>query len=105
MRRIVEDAPRGNSAPLQLPQPARERVKVSGFVRRVVSPRRPMESKVDQSGPSARLPITLRSWRIGSDARNLELVQHAIGAALEPAGVPRLERDTAIVPPSQDMKE
>ena len=64
-----------------------------------------MEPKVDKARPSARLPITLRSWRIGSDTRNLELAQHAIGVAIEPAGVSRLERDTAIVSPSQDFQE
>jgi len=64
-----------------------------------------MESNVDQPRPSARLSIALRSWRIRGDARNLELAQQTIGAAVEPAVVSRLERDTAIVSPTQGIDE
>jgi len=64
-----------------------------------------MESNVDESRPSARLPVYLCPWRIGSDARDLEFVQQAIGATLEPTGVPGLERDATIVSPSQDIEE
>src|SRR5687767_4373927 len=95
-RGVVEDAPRGNAVPPQVPQLDRQRDENVILIGGIVDPRRPMESKVRESFPTTGLAIARRSGRIGGDPRDFEINQQAVGAAFEPARVSRLERDAPI---------
>src|SRR5688572_31554822 len=87
--RVVENAPGGNAAASQLTQPGRERIQIVVFIRRVVSPWRAMQTKICEPTPSAGLASSVSSRRIRGHACDFEFIQKAIGAALEPARVPR----------------
>jgi hypothetical protein len=101
-RRVVEDAPRRSRTAKHL---RRNCFKTPSLIRRVIPPRRPMQAKVNQFAPSARIRGRLHHRRVRSCARHLELTQHRISLTPEPTRVSRLEHNCAFVQSPKHLEE
>jgi len=104
-RRVVEDAPGRNAAAAQVTESRRELVKKFVFIGRVIHARRAMQPEIRETAPSAGLAIVGGTRWIRGHARDLEILEQAIGAILEPAHVPGFERNAAIEAFSERREE
>lgn len=64
-----------------------------------------MKPEVREPAPSARFAIAFGSGWIGGHARDPVFIENLFGAALEPARMPRFDRDIAVTALSQRFDE